>query len=182
MPKTTEDDIDPAEAGVAPTIVHVDPELAQQRKQAGRDLAMRLVNAAVADAVGLLMRSDRHRHYSLADLEWLLLPPLKLDQVAFAYVRPTLEGAVGDAKPGEAPPVAVAMVTWAAVSPEVSAKLNAQKKAGQPYRLAPNEWRCGKEARIIDTIGDEKLIKDLVEKVRQKLESKGGEAGPGVRH
>src|SRR5689334_841893 len=56
--------------------------------QAERDLAVRLASASVADAVGLMMRSERHRHYSLADLEWLVLPPLMLNQVMFAYTRP----------------------------------------------------------------------------------------------
>jgi hemolysin-activating ACP:hemolysin acyltransferase len=131
----------------------------QQRKQAERDLMVRLASASVADAVSLMMRSDRHRHYSLADLEWLLLPPLMLDQIAFAYSRPNLLRKASEAHQTETaaaetgstsaaaqtgdkrPPIPIALVTWAAVSPEVAGKLDAQNKVRLPYRLAPNEWR-----------------------------------------
>lgn len=143
----------------------------QPLTQAERDLAVRLASASVADAVGLMMRSDRHRHYSLADLEWLVLPPLMLNQVMFAYTRPQVpadkaEAAAKAGVTGELPPMPVAMVTWALVSPEVAAKLDAQKKAGVPFRLAPHEWRSGNRPAEIDAIGDRSSIEALRKRLR----------------
>jgi len=140
--------------------------------QAERDLAVRLASASVADAIGLMMRSDRHRHYSLSDLEWLLLPPLMLNQVMFAYARPQVPAAKAEAAAkagfnGELPPMAVAMVTWAMVSPEVAAKLDAQKKAGVPSRLAPHEWKSGKERRVLEVLGQRKAADELLVKLDQ---------------
>lgn len=63
-----------------------------------RDLALRLVQAQVADAVGLMMRSDRHRHYSIGDLEWMLLPPLMLNQLLISYARPGEKAKGADAE------------------------------------------------------------------------------------
>lgn len=135
-----------------------------------RDLAVRLASASIADAIGLYMRSDRHKHMSFADLEWMLLPALAFNQIKFAYARPQLKPKDGSApvesdKTERLPPVAVAMITWATVSPEVAAKLDAQKKAGQLHRLAPVEWKTGKELRIIDALGQVNLINEMTKRV-----------------
>lgn len=180
-----------AEAGIdasgGVTITDAHSKTAQRRRQAERDLIVRLASASVADAISLMMRSERLRHYSLADLEWLLLPALMLDQAAFAYGRPKLPQKAGEGHQSEIasaatkslgvavqegdklPPIPIALVTWAAVSTEVAAKLDAQKKAGLPYRLARNEWRSGKEVRVIEALGDEKAVKELLGKLRQKF-------------
>jgi hemolysin-activating ACP:hemolysin acyltransferase len=149
-----------------------------------RDLTLRLVQAQVADVVGLMMRSERHRHYSIGDLEWMLLPPLMLNQLLISYARPgdKAKAPVGDGmapaaeqappeqngkQTPQAPIMAVAMVSFARTSPEVFAKLDAQKKAGMPYRLVPHEWASGEIVRVIDTIGSPEKIKELVENVRK---------------
>jgi hemolysin-activating ACP:hemolysin acyltransferase len=146
------------------------PQGKQPLTQAERDLAVRLASASVADAVGLMMRSERHRHYSLADLEWLVLPPLMLNQVMFAYSRPQVpadkaEAAAKAGVVGELPPMPVAMVTWALVSPEVAAKLDAQKKAGVPFRLAPHEWKSGNRRYVIESVGNEDVCRSLLQKL-----------------
>jgi hemolysin-activating ACP:hemolysin acyltransferase len=157
-----------------------------------RDLTLRLVQAQVADAVGLMMRSERHRHYSIGDLEWMLLPPLMLNQLLVSYARPGEKAQApaadsmapaGEQAPPErnekqtpqAPIMAVAMVSFARVSPEVFAKLDAQKKVGVPYRLAPQEWASGDIVRVIDTIGSAAEIKGLMERLSDRV-SKSKEA------
>lgn len=147
--------------------LHANQDAPRKMTTGERDLAVRLASASVADAIGLYMRSDRHKHQSIADLEWMLMPPLMLGQIKFAYARPQMKQAK-DADTGndeKLPPVAVAMVTWAMVSPEVAAKLDAQKKAGQPFRLAPQEWRSGRERRIVDGIGEKELISELTKRL-----------------
>jgi hemolysin-activating ACP:hemolysin acyltransferase len=160
---------------------------ATQLAAAQRDLLARLASASVADAMGLLVRSDRYRYYALADLEWLLLPPLALGQVMFAYQRPMLAAvnstAQGSAKGEALPtltarPLATAMLTWALVSPDVGAKISAQKEAGAPVRLAPQEWRSGNEVHVVEAIGPAKEIAMLTVKLQEQFLA--DEAGNGA--
>ena len=69
--------------------------------------------------------------------------------------------------------IAVAMVSFARISREVFAKLNAEKKAGISYRLAPLEWASEKIVRVIDMIGSSEKIKEPVENLH-KAQAKGG--------
>lgn len=142
-----------------------------------RDLAVRLSQATIADAIGLLLRSERHRQHSLADLEWLLLPPLLLKQIMFSYVRPQIakNGGIQTLSADEVetivglPPMAIAMVTWAIVSPEVNAKLDAQLRAGNSCRLAPHEWKCGEIPRLIEALGQPAAVQATLAKLAAKI-------------
>jgi hypothetical protein len=65
------------------------------------------------------------------------------------------------------------------VSPDVAAKLDAQRKVGAHPRLAPQEWRSGRELRVIEAIGPAKEIQSLVAKLRGQIKgasTKGEEA------
>jgi hemolysin-activating ACP:hemolysin acyltransferase len=157
-------DFSSGDAGAAIKITDA-PQGKAPLSQAERDLAARLASASVADAVGLMMRSAQYRHYSLADLEWLILPPLMLGQVLFAYTRPKGQVAAGHSGVGEQPPMPVAMITWALVSTEVDAKLVAQKGSGAPLRLSPQEWRSGSQRRVISLLGDQRALRDLETKL-----------------
>ena len=42
--------------------------------------------------ITLMLQSSNHRHYSLSDLEWMVLPPLKVGQVALAESKPDQSG------------------------------------------------------------------------------------------
>ena len=90
----------------------------------------KLMTANFGGAVSLFMRSPAHRHYTLADLEWCLIPPLVLNQFMAAEAR---------LPNGQAVPVA--LVLWARVSAETDARLSAAPR--YPIRLHPNEWQSG---------------------------------------
>lgn len=98
------------------------------------DSQIRAVSQRVAIAYGeivaVLARAPRYRHLSLADLEWLVLPPLLANQ--FRVVSAQMKGPTGLQVP-------LGAAFWAFVSPEVAAKLEAQKKDGALFRLAPQE-------------------------------------------
>jgi hypothetical protein len=55
------------------------------------------------------------------------------------------------------------------VSEEVAAKLAAQKTAGAPFRLAPQEWKCGAIPWLLDIVGEPRaapaMYKQLLETV-----------------
>lgn len=115
--------------------------------QAAVEAKVRQVSQAMAAAYGeivaLLARSPKYRHFSLADLEWLVVPPLLANQ--FRIVSAKVKGPAGLQVP-------LGVAFWAFVSPEVAAKLEAQQKDGAMFRLAPQEWKSGDIPWLLDII------------------------------
>ena len=109
----------------------------------------KLAAANLANAVALFLRSPAHRHYTLADLEWCLLPALARGQFLVAEAR---------MPDGQAMPAA--LVLWARVSAEVDARLSAAP--GYPIRLHPNEWQSGDVIWIVDAVGEPKAVQECV--------------------
>ena len=110
----------------------------------------KLRTANFGGAVSLFMRSPAHRHYTLADLEWCLLPALRLNQFMAAEVK---------LPNGQAVPAA--LVLWARVSAEVDARLSAAPR--YPIRLHPNEWQSGDVIWIVDAVGEQKAVQQCIE-------------------
>ncbi len=110
----------------------------------------KLAAANFANAVALFLRSPAHRHYTLADLEWCLLPALGFSQFMAAETK---------LPDGQAVPVA--LVLWARVSAEVDARLSAAPR--YPIRLHPNEWRSGDVIWIVDAVGEPKAMQQCVD-------------------
>ena len=102
----------------------------------------KLISASIGDLVVVMSKSPAHKHYSLADIEWMVLPPVLAGQV---YVAEATMTEMGFRAP-------VAAVTWARVSAEVDAKL--REGAGRQIRLRPDEWTSGDIFWLIDIIGD----------------------------
>ena len=89
------------------------------------------LNAVLGDITLLMSQSPAHKHLFLADLEWLLLPPLMLRQVRVFYA-------------GKAP---IAAALWASVSEEVEKHL----EAGET-RLRPQDWKSGDRLWLVELI------------------------------
>lgn len=123
--------------------------------EAARARAMRskLMAAAFGEIVSVLMRSPHYKHYSLSDLEWLVVPPLLNNQFSLAEAH-NKEG-------GFAAPVGVAL--WASVSEEVDAKLT--EGLNRPIRLRPDEWRSGDILWMIDAVGAPQTVNALLERM-----------------
>jgi hemolysin-activating ACP:hemolysin acyltransferase len=109
----------------------------------------KLIAATFGNAVSLFLRSPAHRHYTVADFEWVLLPPLTLNQ--FMMAEATLDN-------GQTIPAG--MVLFARVSKEVDARLLAEPL--YPMRLHPNEWQSGDVFWIIDIIGGSEVVEGLL--------------------
>lgn len=94
------------------------------------------VNKEFAKLMGevcwLMSRTPHRRHAFMADLEWLLMPPLALGQARL------YRNEKGDP---------AAFASWATVSDEVDARL----RSGVA-RLAPPEWRSGPHLWIFDIV------------------------------
>lgn len=74
----------------------------------------------LGEMVWLLTMSAEHKHFTLGDLEWLIMPPLMLGQYRIYY-------------DGQSP---MALALWAYLSEEAERKL---EKGGTSLR--PDEWR-----------------------------------------
>ena len=110
----------------------------------------KLAATNLANAVALFLRSPAHRHYTLADLEWCLLPALALNQFMAAEMK---------LPDGQAVPAA--LVLWARVSAEVDARLSAAPR--YPSRLHPNEWQSGDVIWVVDAVGEPKAVQHCIE-------------------
>jgi len=114
------------------------PAIDKQRLGAA---ASALVSAAIGEIAVVYSRSPDHKHYSLADIEWLILPPVLRGQF---YVAQAARKDTGFRAP-------IAVATWAFVSEEVDRRLSAD--LAHHIRLRPEEWKCGDIAWIVDLVG-----------------------------
>lgn len=110
----------------------------------------KLVSGSIGDVVVLMSRSAAERHYTLADIEWLILPPVMLGQF---YVAEAQDEANGFRAP-------IALITRAKVSPEVDARLTAS--AGQPIQLQPQDWNSGDIFWLVDVVGNAAALTDAL--------------------
>jgi hemolysin-activating ACP:hemolysin acyltransferase len=120
-------------------------------------------SVAFAQIVSVLMRSPHYRHYTLGDLEWLVIPALASGQWKVVGAQSKQNGVSF--------PVAVAL--WARVSAEVDKKLS--ENLHLPIRLRPDEWQSGDILWLVDAVGDPRVVPQLL---KQLLETsfKGREA------
>jgi hemolysin-activating ACP:hemolysin acyltransferase len=132
---------------------------------------------ALAQIVMMMLRSPNYRHYSLSDLEWLVLPPLMLGQIAMAGTRP-------DPNDADLP---LAVMFWATVSPEVDMRISSNLSA--PIRLRPDEWRSGEILWLADMLGDMSAGHSLIKNVLTttlagrtlRVRSLGSDGKPALR-
>jgi hemolysin-activating ACP:hemolysin acyltransferase len=123
----------------------LDPQILKSLDPAQFGAALsKLFAASIGDVVVVFSRSPAHKHYSLADIEWMVLPPVAAGQF---YVVEAMHKERGFRVP-------IAAVTWAFVSEEVDACL--RERARQRVRLRPDEWKSGKIGWLIDAAGDGK--------------------------
>lgn len=138
------------EAGAGESEVKLSPEDVKKRMMASKQMA-----AAFGEIVSLLMRSSSEKHYSLTDLEWLVVPAVARGQYALAEAQSKETGAIAP----------VGAILWALVSEEVDKRL---MDLSIPPRLKPDEWRSGDIPWVIQTSGDMKILAGLIQKISEK--------------
>jgi len=104
---------------------------------------------AVGQIIGLMLQSPLHKHLFLNELEWLVLPPVMLQQFRIIH---------RDGKP-------IAYASWARLSEDATARLKSGVR-----KLKPEDWNAeGGELWLIDLLtpfgGHEAVLKELKEKV-----------------
>ena len=142
---------------------------------AQRTATVRQVDLILGQIVSVLMRSPQHKHYSLADLEWLVLPAVLSGQFRIIQAQATEGTAVA--------PVGVAL--WATVSVDADKRLS---DLSVPARLRPDEWRSGDIPWLMEFVCDARiqqaLLKDLGENTFKgrpmKMRVRGADGKPQI--
>jgi len=133
------------------------PPLSPEAMQ--RAISMRRMAASFGDIVGLMMRSPRFKDFSLADLEWLVLPALQTGQ-CLVMEQTDRTGTVGP----------LAAILWARVSEDVEARLRSDGEAKRFPRLTPQEWTCGTRPWLVAATGDRNAVARLIDVAGRRVD------------
>lgn len=122
------------------------------RKMAG---ATKAVTATFGEMVSLLMRLPQYKHFSLADLEWLVVPALLTGQFSLVTAQSKTKGLTAP----------VGIVLWASVSEDLDKRLSGAP--GQPIRLQPPEWKSGDVLWVVLAAGDQRVMQGMLKRLQE---------------
>jgi len=151
-----------ATASAAPPQGTADGKPTGLTEKVRRDAATLRNALAFTQALGVLMRSPHYRKYTLADLEWLVIPPLMTGQFRIGEAKPDPQG----------PALPVAAVFWASVSPEVDKRLT-EAKSPAP-QLKAEEWKSGDIVWLVHAAGETRFVRSVIDQL-MKTTFKGRE-------
>lgn len=159
-----------ARAPKAPPVSAVDNEQQNETTNAMLRAAMaQKMNVAFSQVLSLMLRNQAYRTHFIAELEWMLVPPISTGQ----FLVTERKASANDI------PTPVAAVMWAKVNDAVNKRLLAG--GGRP-KLAPAEWASGNIPWLVDAIGEPqetaKLVKHLAEKIFAKEGLRANERQP----
>jgi hemolysin-activating ACP:hemolysin acyltransferase len=172
----------PAEASAGPAPQQGAAQVVSGNGAASPDKARQQAVAALRNSlaftqiIGVLMRSEHYKHYTLGDLEWLVIPPMLAGQFR-----------IGEAKPKTGSSVPVAVVLWARVSADVDKRLAEIGRA--PIRLRPDEWTSGDILWLAHAAGEPRFVRAVLKQLNEsafkgrevKLRSFGKDGKPAVQ-
>jgi hemolysin-activating ACP:hemolysin acyltransferase len=110
---------------------------------------------ALTQIIGVLMRSQHFRQYTLGDLEWLVIPPVMAGQYRIGEVKTKKEGAT----------LPVAVLLWAKVSPEVDERLT--QSDSPTLRLRPEDWTSGDILWLTHAAGEPRFVRHLLKQISE---------------
>jgi cytolysin-activating lysine-acyltransferase len=112
-------------------------------------------SVALTQIIGVLMRSQHYRHYTLGDLDWLVIPPVLAGQYRLGEVKTKHDGAT----------LPVAVLLWAKVSPDVDARLTQSETP--TIRLSPEEWTSGDILWLTHAAGEPRFVRHLLKQISE---------------
>ncbi len=123
---------------------------------------------AIGHAIWLMSRSPLHKHLMVTDIEWLLMPPILLNQFHMWNDQGRPHG----------------FASWAYFGEEQEERIAAKGIR----RLMPTDWKTGESLWLIDFVapfgGQEKMVEELRLKIlpgkRMKMLQAKPEGGAGV--
>ncbi|MCH2546747.1 MAG: toxin-activating lysine-acyltransferase [Alphaproteobacteria bacterium] len=116
------------------------------------------VSHALGEIVWLLSSSPIYKQLHISDLEWMVMPPMLLNQFRIF-------------KDGKQP---IGFALWAYLSVEVETRMLQENKNGEEFRLKPEEWKSGDRLWLIELVSpyhseknklNEQLVADLVKNI-----------------
>lgn len=118
--------------------------------------ASKVVTGTFGEIVALLMHSPQYKYYTLADMEWLVLPALVTGQFSLATAQSRTNGITSP----------VGVVLWASVSDEVDQRLSVAGE--QALRLKPQEWKSGDIPWIVLAVGNQRVLQGIFKGLQEK--------------
>lgn len=131
--------------------------------------AQHTVSHMLGEVTWLLTQIPTHKHVRLADMEWMILPALMLEQYRVFRASPSdlaggqgasgaaqvqgsngARGGAGASQKKQSQPIGYAV--WALLSEEAEAKLLAGAETGTGGRLRPDEWKSGDRLWLVDMV------------------------------
>lgn len=94
------------------------------------------VSHMLGEVTWLFSQSQTHKHFTIGDLEWMVMPAILLEQFRVFH--------------GEKTPVGVAI--WAYLSEEAERRMNDAVMAGRGARLRPDDWKSGDRLWLVDLV------------------------------
>ena len=146
-PATLSPQAKPPEPDIRPDL---SPEDARKYAAIGKQFT-----SAFGELVILMMRSQNDRKRPISDLEWMISPAIATGQFAIADAQSKKTGAISP----------IGAVIWAMVSEQVDKRLSDPSEGA--VRLNPKDWRSGTIPWIILTMGDKRVVADLIKKLTQ---------------
>jgi cytolysin-activating lysine-acyltransferase len=152
-----------------------------------RDARQLRFGQSFAQVVAVLMRDRNFRQMRLADLEWLVLPPIMAGQFRLAQMpAPPQPGARGSAPAGAQGAkgadagvlVPVAAALWARVSATIDKQLS--EGLDKVVRLGPADWASGDNVWLMAVGGDQRVLPKFIDQLA-KTEFKGQRVKMRVR-
>ena len=128
---------------------------ASPEKDRQKALAALRNSLSFTQIIGVLMRSEHYKHYTLGDLEWLVVPPMLAGQYR-----------IGEAKPKDGGSIPVAVVLWARVSADVDKRLEQIGRA--PIRLRPDEWTSGDILWLVHAAGEPRFVRHVLKQLADR--------------
>lgn len=136
-------------------------QMSDARKRIAGGAVSKMVASAIGDMVTLYSKDPGHKHFSFADMEWKILPPIVNGQY---HIETADDTEFGTLRP-------VSLVTWAKVSDELDKRLSAQAQ-GELVRLRPQEWASGEHVWLVDVVGTKEGVRKALKAIHQNQLSK----------
>ena len=122
-----------------------------------------------AQIVAVFMRDRNFRTLTIAELEWLVLPPIMVGQFALAHApvdRSAAKGEKAKAQQNDAALVPVAVALWARVSPGIDKALS--ENLGKAIKLQAADWSSGDRLWLLALAGDQRVFPKFLAQLGEK--------------
>ena len=122
-----------------------------------------------AQIVAVFMRDRNFRTLTIAELEWLVLPPIMVGQFALAHApmdRTAAKGEKFKAQQNGAALVPVAVALWARVSPGIDRALS--ESLEKPIKLQAADWSSGDNLWLLVLAGDQRAFPKFLAELGKK--------------